>query len=120
MRVRNQQLSVLIPATFMRSLMFLHQTVIILMTDSLLKHQHLLKELNSAFLTGMVYYCSGLIIRDIEWDGTYNGKIVSPGIYFYQCEVYENRASGVEQFHLSGFVHVITVRDAELKQVETK
>ncbi len=56
----------------------------------------------------------------IEWDGTYNDKIVSPGIYFYQCEVYENRASGLEQFHLSGFVHVITVRDAELKQVETK
>lgn len=56
----------------------------------------------------------------IEWDGTYNDKIVSPGIYFYQCEVYENRASGIEQFHLSGFVHLITERDSELKRLETK
>jgi gliding motility-associated-like protein len=44
----------------------------------------------------------------IEWDGTYNGRIVSPGVYFYQCDVFENRVSGVEQFHISGFVHVIT------------
>ena len=44
----------------------------------------------------------------INWDGTYKGKIVSPGVYFYQCDVYENRISGLELFHLSGFVHVIT------------
>jgi gliding motility-associated-like protein len=44
----------------------------------------------------------------LNWDGTYKGKIVSPGVYFYQCEVYERRISGIEQFHLSGFVHVIT------------
>jgi gliding motility-associated-like protein len=56
----------------------------------------------------------------IEWDGTYKGKIVSPGIYFYQCDVYENRASGVELFHLSGFVHLITESDAELKNIQTK
>ena len=49
----------------------------------------------------------------IEWDGTYNGKIVSPGVYFYQCDVYENRISGIEMFHLSGFVHVITEIDAK-------
>ena len=51
----------------------------------------------------------------IEWDGTYKGKIVSPGIYFYQCDVYERRISGLELFHLSGFVHVITEEGAKLK-----
>jgi gliding motility-associated-like protein len=56
----------------------------------------------------------------IEWDGTYNGKIVSPGVYFYQCDVYEKRISGTELFHLSGFVHVITEVDAKVKNVETK
>jgi gliding motility-associated-like protein len=44
----------------------------------------------------------------INWDGTYKGKIVSPGVYFYQCDVWEKRISGLELFHLSGFVHVIT------------
>jgi gliding motility-associated-like protein len=51
----------------------------------------------------------------INWDGTYKGKIVSPGVYFYQCEVWENRISGVEQFHLSGFVHVITEENSTNK-----
>jgi len=49
----------------------------------------------------------------IDWDGTYKGKIVSPGVYFYQCDVYEKRISGTELFHLSGFVHVITEIDAK-------
>jgi gliding motility-associated-like protein len=56
----------------------------------------------------------------IDWDGTYKGKIVSPGVYFYQCDVYERRISGLELFHLSGFVHVITELNAKLKKVETK
>ncbi|HUX97232.1 MAG TPA: gliding motility-associated C-terminal domain-containing protein [Bacteroidales bacterium] len=56
----------------------------------------------------------------IDWDGTYKGKIVSPGVYFYQCDVYENRISGIELFHLSGFVHVITELDAKVKKEETK
>ncbi len=56
----------------------------------------------------------------IDWDGTYKGKIVSPGVYFYQCDVYERRISGLELFHLSGFVHVITVENAELKTKPTK
>jgi gliding motility-associated-like protein len=50
----------------------------------------------------------------IDWDGTYNGRIVSPGVYFYQCDVYERRISGLELFHLSGFVHVITTADAKI------
>jgi gliding motility-associated-like protein len=56
----------------------------------------------------------------IEWDGTYKGKIVSPGVYFYQCDVFERRISGLEQFHLSGFVHVITEVNSKLKNETTK
>ena len=56
----------------------------------------------------------------IEWDGTYKGKIVSPGVYFYQCDVYERRISGLELFHLSGFVHVITEVNSKLKNESTK
>ncbi len=44
----------------------------------------------------------------IDWDGTYKGKIVSPGVYFYTCDVWENRVNRLELIHLSGFVHVIT------------
>ena len=56
----------------------------------------------------------------INWDGTYKGNIVSPGVYFYQCDVYENHISGVEIFHLSGFVHVITESDAKINKQPTK
>ncbi|MCU0474165.1 MAG: gliding motility-associated C-terminal domain-containing protein [Bacteroidales bacterium] len=56
----------------------------------------------------------------INWDGTYKGKIVSPGVYFYQCDVFENRISGLEQFHLSGFIHIITTIDGKVNPVETK
>jgi gliding motility-associated-like protein len=56
----------------------------------------------------------------IEWDGTYKGRIVSPGVYFYQCDVYERRTTGLVLFHLSGFVHVITEEGATVKQTQTK
>lgn len=56
----------------------------------------------------------------INWDGTYKGKIVSPGVYFYQCDVYERRTSGLDLFHISGFVHVITEAGSKLKQDITK
>jgi len=56
----------------------------------------------------------------IDWDGTYKGKIVSPGVYFYQCDVYERRISGLELFHLSGFIHVITEENAKVNKLETK
>jgi gliding motility-associated-like protein len=51
----------------------------------------------------------------IEWDGTYKGKIVSPGVYFYQCDVYENRISGPNIDPRVGFVHVITEENAKIK-----
>jgi gliding motility-associated-like protein len=56
----------------------------------------------------------------INWDGTYKGKIVSPGVYFYQCDVYENRTSGLELSHLSGFVHVITEINSKVTPQTTK
>jgi gliding motility-associated-like protein len=56
----------------------------------------------------------------IDWDGTYNGKIVSPGVYFYECVVYENGASGVQVLHLSGFVHVITEEGSKINKQNTK
>ncbi len=56
----------------------------------------------------------------INWDGTYKGNIVSPGVYFYQCDVFERRISGLEQFHLSGFVHVITEAGAEVKKPQLR
>lgn len=54
----------------------------------------------------------------INWDGTYKGRIVSPGVYFYQCDVSERRISGLETFHLSGFVHVITEKGDKVKKEE--
>ncbi|MGB8491802.1 MAG: gliding motility-associated C-terminal domain-containing protein [Bacteroidales bacterium] len=56
----------------------------------------------------------------INWDGTYNGNIVSPGVYFYECEVFKKRLTGLEQIHLSGFVHVITEPGAVVKQQQYK
>jgi gliding motility-associated-like protein len=56
----------------------------------------------------------------INWDGTYKGKIVSPGVYYYQCDVTERRITGAETFHLSGFVHVITEKGAKVGSGEFK
>jgi hypothetical protein len=53
----------------------------------------------------------------IDWDGTYKGNVVSPGVYFYECDVWERRISGVVLFHLSGFVHVITEKGATNKEL---
>lgn len=50
----------------------------------------------------------------INWDGTYKGKIVSPGVYFYQCEVFTRRITGLEKIHLNGFIHVITEKGAKI------
>lgn len=72
-----------------------------------------------------LYNRSGLLVFStdrprIDWDGTYKGKVVSPGVYFYQCEVYERRISGVEQYRLNGFVHVITEEGVKVVKEETK
>jgi gliding motility-associated-like protein len=56
----------------------------------------------------------------IEWDGTYKGRIVSPGVYFYQCDVWERHISSLDMVHLSGFVHVITEKNSKLNNEPTK
>jgi len=45
---------------------------------------------------------------DIRWDGinTFSNKMVTSGVYFYVCVVYENRVSGLEDRTLTGFIHV--------------
>jgi len=72
-----------------------------------------------------LYNRNGLLVFStqeprLNWDGTYKGKIVSPGVYFYHCDVFENRITGLEQFHLSGFVYVITEEGARAPKQETK
>lgn len=45
---------------------------------------------------------------DIEWDGRdeNTSKIVSSGVYYYICDVWEPRISGVEVRNMVGFIHV--------------
>lgn len=45
----------------------------------------------------------------IEWDGKNNksNKLLKPGVYYYVCEVYEKRISGIEHRTLTGFVHIL-------------
>jgi len=43
---------------------------------------------------------------DILWDGTIDGKKVPDGVYYYVCDVYEYRLSGIVPRNLSGFVHI--------------
>jgi len=66
-----------------------------------------------------IYNRAGTLIFEtdnplIEWRGTYNDKYVSPGVYYYFCDVYETRLTGEEVRNLSGFIHVITDKDAKL------
>ncbi len=45
---------------------------------------------------------------DINWDGKdyINKKIVTDGVYYYICDVYEKRLSGIEIRNISGFVRI--------------
>jgi gliding motility-associated-like protein len=47
---------------------------------------------------------------EINWDGHHirNGKTVPPGVYYYVCEVFEHRLTGLEPRYLTGFIHVLT------------
>jgi gliding motility-associated-like protein len=46
----------------------------------------------------------------INWDGKdmKTKKLVSPGVYYYVCDVYEPRITGVEVRNIVGFIHVYT------------
>ena len=46
---------------------------------------------------------------DIDWDGKHylSGKKVSSGVYYYVCDVFERRLTGLEPRYLVGFIHVL-------------
>ncbi len=47
---------------------------------------------------------------EINWDGKdiKTNKMVSNGVYYYVCDVYEYRLGGLEIRNISGFIHVLT------------
>ncbi len=47
---------------------------------------------------------------DINWDGKRmnTNQLVTPGVYYYVCDVYENRLTGLEIRNIVGFVYVFT------------
>ncbi len=51
----------------------------------------------------------------IEWNGTYmkSKKIVASGVYYYICDVYEPRITGVEVRNIVGFIHVYTDKSSD-------
>jgi gliding motility-associated-like protein len=46
---------------------------------------------------------------DINWDARHmdSGKKVPSGVYYYVCDVYERRLTGLEPRYLIGFVHIL-------------
>ncbi len=52
----------------------------------------------------------------INWDGRHLGRksVVSPGVYYYVCDVYEQRLTGMEVRNVSGFIHVITEKGVQV------
>ncbi|MCX7862610.1 MAG: gliding motility-associated C-terminal domain-containing protein [Bacteroidales bacterium] len=49
---------------------------------------------------------------DIMWDGRDidTKKIVPNGVYYYICDVYERRLTGIEPRAITGFIHIITTK----------
>jgi gliding motility-associated-like protein len=46
---------------------------------------------------------------EINWDGKHmrNGRTVPAGVYYYVCEVYEQRLTGTVPRYLTGFIHIL-------------
>ncbi|HYW94231.1 MAG TPA: gliding motility-associated C-terminal domain-containing protein, partial [Bacteroidales bacterium] len=59
---------------------------------------------------------------NINWDGKIMGtdKLASPGVYYYICDVYEKRITGIEIRNLVGFIHLYHEKGAknDIKQNE--
>jgi gliding motility-associated-like protein len=57
---------------------------------------------------------------DINWDGKHmnSNKLVTPGVYYYVCDVIEQRLTGPEVRNIVGFVYVITEVDAVNPPIE--
>jgi hypothetical protein len=47
---------------------------------------------------------------NLNWDGKIldTDRIVSAGVYYYICEVFEPRLGGVESYTLTGFIYVFS------------
>ena len=68
-----------------------------------------------------IYSRSGTLVYEtndpyINWDGRQKGKksFVASGIYYYICDIYEQRITGIEIRNISGFVHVISEKGARI------
>jgi gliding motility-associated-like protein len=59
---------------------------------------------------------------DINWDGKVKDtdKLVSPGVYYYICDVYEYRLTGIEVTTLTGFIYVFSGDENDPPIIETK
>jgi len=46
---------------------------------------------------------------EINWDGKHmnSRRTVPPGVYYYVCEVFEQRLTGIVPRYLTGFIHII-------------
>jgi len=53
---------------------------------------------------------------DINWDGKLldSDQLVAPGVYYYICDVYEYRLSGLEVYALTGFIYVFSGDENEV------
>jgi gliding motility-associated-like protein len=65
-----------------------------------------------------VYYTED---PDVNWDGKINNtdRLVASGVYYYICDVYEHRLTGLEVYALTGFIYVYSGDDNEVF-IETK
>lgn len=53
---------------------------------------------------------------DINWDGKINNtdRLAAPGVYYYVCDVYEYRLTGIEVYGLTGIIYVFSGEDNEI------
>lgn len=53
---------------------------------------------------------------DLNWDGKILGTddLVSSGVYYYICEVFEPRLGGIESYTLTGFIYVYSGSENEV------
>jgi gliding motility-associated-like protein len=52
---------------------------------------------------------------DINWDGKIDksNQVASPGVYYYICDVYERRLTGIEIRNIVGFIHIYSNTDVK-------
>jgi len=78
------------------------------------KNYHFVERVNMQIFNrwgNLVYETTDPII---DWDGTIQntGRLASPGIYYYICDVFEYRLTGLEARNLAGFVYLFTDKNA--------